>query len=92
MAVLRAAARLEADDALDLDLGSAPAHAHFMGQRQQLVEAIVGQPQNLQQLFLGQALSALEHPLAGQFQDVGHVVLLVVCKRLIAHPLERCSG
>ena len=97
VAVLRAAARLQADDALDLDLRSAPAHAHFMGQRQQLVKAIVGQPQNGQHLVLGQTLSALEHLLAGQFQDVGHVVLLgsVVCssrKRLIAVSALRASG
>jgi hypothetical protein len=63
-----------------------------MGQRQQPVEAILGQPQNLQHLFLGQTLPALEHLLAGEFQDVGHVALLVVCGQLFANALERCSG
>ena len=33
MAVLWAAAGLQADDALNLDFGSAPAHSHVVGQR-----------------------------------------------------------
>jgi hypothetical protein len=60
-----------------------------MGQRQQLVEAVIGQPQNLQHLFLGQTPPALEHPLAGEFQDVGHVALLVVGGLLFAQAAHR---
>ncbi|AFE16495.1 hypothetical protein MRGA327_09885 [Mycobacterium tuberculosis RGTB327] len=42
MAILRAATGFQADDAFDLDLGSAPAHPHLVGQRQQLLEPVVG--------------------------------------------------
>ena len=71
MAVLGAAAGLEADDALDLDLGAAPLHPHLVGEREQLVQALVGQRAALERLLLGQALAALEHLLTGDGQDVG---------------------
>ena len=63
--VLGAAAGLEADDALDLDLRSAPAHPDLVGQRQQLVEPIVGQPQHGEHLVLVEALAPLQHLLTG---------------------------
>ena len=55
VAVLRAPAGLERDDALDLDLRAAPAHPHLVGQREQRVERLVGQPQHVEDLRLGQA-------------------------------------
>ena len=55
VAVLRAAAGLERDDALDLDLRPAPAHPHLVGEREQPVEALVGQPQHLEHLRLVEA-------------------------------------
>ena len=64
VAVLGAAAGLEADDALDLHLGAAVAHAHLVGELQQLGQALVRQPQAGQRLLLGQADAALEHLLA----------------------------
>ncbi len=81
VAVLGAAAGLEADDALDLDLGAAPAHPHLVGQRQQLLEPVVGQLQHLQDLVLVEPVAALEHLLPGQTQHVHrrlrHPVLLL---------------
>ncbi len=71
MTVLGAATGLEADDALDLHLGAAPAHPYVMGQREQLVETVVGQLQDGQHLVLRQALTSFEHLLAGLGQDVG---------------------
>ncbi|HEV7581401.1 MAG TPA: radical SAM protein, partial [Mycobacterium sp.] len=50
MAVFGTAAGLEADDALDLDLRAAPAHPHLVGQLQQVLQPLVGQPQQLQHL------------------------------------------
>jgi hypothetical protein len=72
VAILRAAARLQADDALDLDVGSAPRHPHLMRQRQQFVEPIVGQLQHPQCLLLVQALAALQYLLASLRQNVAH--------------------
>ena len=72
MAVLGAAAGLEADDALDLDVGPAPGHPDLVGQRKQLVEPVVGQLQHAQGLLLVEALAALQDLLAGQREDVGH--------------------
>ena len=70
MAILRAATGFQADDALDLDLRAAPAHPHLVGQRQQLVEPVIGQLQDFQHLIAGQALAALEHLITGQCQYV----------------------
>ena len=47
VAVLRAAAGLERDDALDLDLVAAPLHPHLVGQVEQLVHPLVGQSAGL---------------------------------------------
>src|SRR5262249_37706601 len=52
VAVLRAPARLDGDDALDLDLRSAPAHADLVGELQRIVGALVGELQDLQGLRL----------------------------------------
>jgi hypothetical protein len=60
------------DDALDLDLGSAPSHPHLVGQRQQLVQSILGQPQHPLHLVLIQARTELQDLLAGLGQDVRH--------------------
>ena len=70
MAVFRAAAGLEADDAFDLDFGSAPLHPDVVGQRQEFLEPIVGQLQHLQYLVLAETFSAVENLLAGQAQNI----------------------
>ena len=70
MTVLGAAAGLEADDALDLDLGPAPAHPHIVGQRQQFLEPVVGQLQHFQDLVAGQSFATLENLFASLIQDV----------------------
>ena len=50
MAVLRAAAGLDRYDALDLDLGSAPAQAHLVGEGEQRRQVLVGQPELLDKI------------------------------------------
>ena len=76
VAVLGAAARLQRDDALDLDLRAAPAHPDLVRQLQQGGQRLVGQPQDLDQLLLVEASTLLEHLGAGDGQDlrsdVGH--------------------
>ena len=72
VAVLGAAAGLEADDALDLDVGSAPRHPDLVGKRQQFVEPVVGQLQHLQRLILVEAFAALQYLVACLRQNVAH--------------------
>ena len=71
VAVLRAATGFQADDALDLDLGPAPAHTDLVGQGEKFLEPIVRQLQDLEHLGLGQAFAAFEHLLARRCQHVG---------------------
>ena len=70
VAVLRAAAGLEADDALDLHLGTAPAHPHLVGEREQFLETVVAEFEHLEGLRLAQSLAPFEHLLARGRQDV----------------------
>ena len=74
MAVLRAPARLEADDALDLDLVTVVAKAHVVGQLQQLLESVVAGAQHLDEVVVAERLPVLEHLHPGARQDVGAVV------------------
>ena len=82
VAVLRAAAGLDRDDPLDLDLRAAPAHAHLVREREHLVDAVVGQPQHLEDLLLGEADALVQHLLASHGEDVrschGSISLLMV--------------
>ena len=48
VAVLGTAAGLQRDDALDLDLGAAPAHPHVVRELQQRRQVLVGQAQHLE--------------------------------------------
>jgi hypothetical protein len=87
VAILRAATGLDADDALDFDLRTAPAHPNLVGQRKKLVQPVVREPQHSEHLLLGQSLSLLEYPLPGDGQHVdlrpGHGLLLsMVCPRV----------
>ena len=43
-----------------------------MGQLQQGVERLVGQPQHLEDLLLRQAFTPLEHLVAGDVEDLGN--------------------
>jgi hypothetical protein len=72
VAVLGAAAGLERHDALDLDLGTAPLHPHVVRQLEQLRQMLVGQAQNLQDAFLIEAGSAVEHLGTGPIEDLWH--------------------
>src|ERR1700760_3537060 len=74
MAVLGAAAGLQADDALDLDLRAAPPHPDVVGQREQFVEVLVVQLQDGQHLVLGQALASFQHLRTGLGQDVAQTL------------------
>ena len=72
VAVLGAAAGLQADDPLDLDLGAAVRHPHGVGELEQIGHPVVRQPQDLDQLVVRQALSTVENLCAGALQDVSH--------------------
>ena len=73
MTILGAATSFQADDALDLDLGTAPGHPHLVRQGQQLLEPFVGQLQHLQHLLLVEPFATLEYLVTGHSQDVGAV-------------------
>ena len=70
VAVLRAPAGLQADDPLDLDLGAAPAHPHFVGKLERVRHALLGQLKNRKRLSLAQPNATLEHLLARNGADV----------------------
>ena len=72
VAVLGAAAGLEADDPLDLDLGAAVLHPDLVGKVEQLGDLVVGQLQHLDELVVRQALAAVEDLAAGSLEDVRH--------------------
>ena len=93
VAVLGAPAGLEADDALDLDLGAAPAHPDLVGQRQQFLEPVVGQLQHGQNLVLVESLTPSQHLLTGEAQYVHCSGLRHRWESPPGGPgLERCSG
>jgi hypothetical protein len=69
VAVLGAAAGLEADDTLDLHVRSAPAHANPMGESQSVIEPVLGQAENIEHRLLPESFASLEDLLAGEFQD-----------------------
>jgi hypothetical protein len=71
VAVLGAAARFEADDALDLDVRPHEPHPHLVRDGEQLVELVVTGLQDLHDLVIGQPLAALEDLLARHVEDVG---------------------
>jgi hypothetical protein len=79
VAVLGAAAGLEGHDALDLDLGAAPAHPHVVGEREQVRDPVVGEFEDLEHLGLGQADTALQDLFACHVHDVGAAVDLLGC-------------
>lgn len=77
VAVLRAATGLDRYDALHLDLRTTPAQPHLMRQLQQLRHGIVRQAQNRGDLMFGEAGTAGQNLIAGEFDDfvdnrVGH--------------------
>ena len=68
MAVLRATARLDADDPLDLDLRTTPPHPHMMLER--VRDPLIRKLEHGERLRLGQADSVLEHLRARDGEDV----------------------
>ena len=69
VAVLRAAAGLDRDDALDLDVGSAPAHADLVRELQGGRQVLVGQGQHLEDARLVEADAVVEDLGAGAVED-----------------------
>ena len=61
----------EQNDALDLDLRSAPLHAHVVREGEQVVEVLVRQLQHFEDLVAAQSFTAVEHLFAGHREDVG---------------------
>src|SRR5262249_11669727 len=80
VAVLRAAARLHRDDALDLDLGAAPPLAALVREGQRVGDQVVGEPQDVEHRVAAEAGAAIEDLLAGGLEDLGH-----------AHPSGRAA-
>ena len=70
MAVLRAAAGLERDDALDLDLRAAPAHAHLVGQLEGGGQLLVGQAEHVEDAGLVEADAVRRAPGRAPVKDV----------------------
>ena len=87
MAIFRTATGFQADDALDLDLGTAPGHPHLVRQRKQLFEPFVGQLQHCEHLLLAEPLATLEHLVTGHGQDVGAVGAGCRPSRRLSHQL-----
>src|SRR6201999_2919235 len=77
VAVLRASARLNGDDALDLDLRPAPAHADVVGELEHVVHALVGQPQDLERLRLVEADAPLQNLLTGDVENHAGISMVV---------------
>ena len=73
VAVLGAAAGLERDDALDLDLGPAPLHAYVVRELEQVGQQLVGRGEHGEDLLLAEPLAALEDLLA-QVRQLARVV------------------
>ena len=70
VAVLGAAAGLQRDDPLDLDLRPAPAHPHLVGELQEGVQRLVRQLQHVEDLLLRQPFTPLEDLVAGDVEDL----------------------
>lgn len=85
MAVLGAATRLEADDALDLDLGATPLHPDLVRECEQLLEALIGKLEHAQDLILRQAHPLLEHLLTGGSQYVAIRIARGGCFGCLSH-------
>jgi hypothetical protein len=64
VAVLGAAAGLQADDALDLDLRTAPLHPHLVREPEEFLQTVVTELEHLGQLLLIQADTLLEYLLS----------------------------
>ena len=73
VAVLGAAAGLDRDDALDLDIRAAPAHTYLVGELEQLGDVVVGKREDVQHLVLVKASTVLEHLGTSGREEVGGV-------------------
>ncbi len=71
VAVLGASARFDADDPLDLDVRTAPAHPHLVGECKRVAQPLVCEPQDVERLSLVEADSALEDLRPSHVEDVG---------------------
>ena len=67
-----AAAGLDADDPLDLDLRPAPAQAHLVRQRQQVGQRFVGEQQAVERLRSVETDAIAEHLVTRGREDVVH--------------------
>jgi hypothetical protein len=72
VAVLRAAAGLQRDDALDLNLGPAPAGPHLVGELERLGHILVGQAEHLEDAGGVEADTVGEDLRTGAIKHGGH--------------------
>ena len=72
MAVLRASAGLQRDDALDLDLRTAPAHPDLVRELEGGGQVFVGKVQHREDTGLVEADTVAQHPLPGLVEDLWH--------------------
>ena len=71
-AVLGAAAGFQADDALDVDLFAAPLDADFVGEGEEVVDAVVGKLEDLEEFILVEWGAFVQDLLVGAFENVSH--------------------
>jgi hypothetical protein len=72
VAVLGAAAGLERDDPLDLDLLAAPLHPDVVREREQFRQLVVRSAEDLDQLLLAQPGALLQNLRTCHVQDLAH--------------------
>jgi hypothetical protein len=72
VAVLGTSAGLEADDALDLDVGAAPLHPDRVREFEQRRDILIGKLEHLDELVAIEAAAFFEHLLASDLKDVRH--------------------
>ena len=77
VAVLGAAAGLDRDDTLDLDLRPAVAHADLVGELQRVVDELVRQLEDFEGLRLVEADAPLEDLLTGDVEDHAGISMVV---------------
>ena len=70
MAVLRATAGLQTDDALDLDFGPTPRHSDLVSESEQLLQSLVGYVERAPDLRPVQPHPVGQHLLARDVEDV----------------------
>ena len=73
VAVLRAAAGFQGDDAFQRDIDAAVLDAHLVGEVEQFRQALVLNVEDLDEFLLIQTFAVFQGFFAGDVKDVGHV-------------------